>query len=188
MENNWSGQPQGLTYQRAIRALENYGHYAIVTQLGQKLIEAVQRGGNRFTQQFDPLTGLPSSPKQDGYGPTMLAVLEYISRMYGVHADLATGRVWWSACDGKEFTYTQRWGDREWTLSTAMGCMTARQNGRELFNCTAGVRVVTDLEGKVIEVVGIASEPQFIVLGIAREHHELTVFPSQVFPFCDPLQ
>ncbi len=182
VENNWSGQPQGLTYQRAIRALENYGYYAIVTQLGQKLIEAVERGGNRFTQQFDPRTGLPSSPKQDGYGLTMLAVLEYISRMYGVHVDPVAGRVWWSACDGKEFTYTQRWGDCEWALSAAKGRMTARRNGRELWDCTAGVRVVTDLEGKGIEVVGIAPAPQSIVLGIAREHHELTVSPSQVIP------
>jgi Trehalase len=36
--NNWSGQPQGLTYQRSIRALENYGHYAEVCLIGHKLL------------------------------------------------------------------------------------------------------------------------------------------------------
>lgn len=30
--NNWSGPPEGLTFQRAIRALENYGHHAEVRQ------------------------------------------------------------------------------------------------------------------------------------------------------------
>ena len=32
-ENNWSGQPEGLTYQRAILALERYGYNRLVTGL-----------------------------------------------------------------------------------------------------------------------------------------------------------
>jgi len=56
--NDWSGQPEGLTYQRAIRALDNYGHFAEVTLLGRKLIDAINRGGDHFPQQFDPTTGL----------------------------------------------------------------------------------------------------------------------------------
>ena len=54
-----AGQPEGLTYQRAILALENYGHHALVTQLGKKLIGAIAENGYRFTQQFDPFTGKP---------------------------------------------------------------------------------------------------------------------------------
>ena len=179
-ENDWSGQPEGLTYQRAIRALENYGHYSLVTQLGEKLIDAVERGGNRFTQQFDPFTGRPSSPGQDGYGPTMLAVLEYISRMHGVHADLAAGQVWWSACDGKDFTYTQRWGGYQWVLASANKQMTAWLNGRKLFRCTVGVRVVTDLDGRVTGIAGIAASPQDAVLELGAERRELTVAPDSV--------
>ena len=38
--NDWSGQPQGLTYQRAIQALENYSHYAEVSLLGEKSLES----------------------------------------------------------------------------------------------------------------------------------------------------
>lgn len=34
--NNCSGQPQGLTYQRAFAAVENYGYHAKVTLLGGK--------------------------------------------------------------------------------------------------------------------------------------------------------
>ena len=33
-ENNWSGQCEGLTYQRAIIALERYGYEPLVTKLG----------------------------------------------------------------------------------------------------------------------------------------------------------
>ena len=39
--NNWSGQAEALTYQRAIRALENYGMYELIPQLGQKLMQAI---------------------------------------------------------------------------------------------------------------------------------------------------
>ena len=42
--NSWSGQPQGLTYQRAIRALENYGHYTEVSLLGQRLFPVLMVG------------------------------------------------------------------------------------------------------------------------------------------------
>ncbi|MCY2930632.1 MAG: hypothetical protein NTV86_14265 [Planctomycetota bacterium] len=79
--NNWSGQPEGLTYQRAIRALENYGHYAELGLLADKLFKVV---GTKcqFSQQFDPFSGQLCPPGQDNYGPTMIAVLEYISKRY----------------------------------------------------------------------------------------------------------
>ena len=182
-ENNWSGQPEGLTYQRAIRALENYGHFAEVTLLGRKLIEAVGRGGNRFTQQFDPFTGMPTSPGQDRYGPTILSVLEYISRLHGIHLDVENGRVLWSALAdrGKAFTYAQHWGNRTWTLDCDKGRFIARLNGKELFSCTQGVRVATDLEGNAREVVGIESTRQRIILHAGGSRWELSVTPNQVY-------
>ena len=65
--NSWSGQPEGLTFQRAIRALENYGHYAEVSLIGRRLIKAI--GSEcRFPQQFDPFTGQPTSLGTDGFG------------------------------------------------------------------------------------------------------------------------
>lgn len=36
VENNWSGRSDGLTYWRAILALERYGYEKLVTQLGKK--------------------------------------------------------------------------------------------------------------------------------------------------------
>ncbi len=90
LANNWSGQSQALTYQRAIRALENYGYYKLIPRLGRKLFDAILIK-DRFVQQYDPFTMEPSligvDGDQDAYGPAMLAVLEYISRMYGVHAE-----------------------------------------------------------------------------------------------------
>ena len=41
--NNWSGPPEGLTYQRAIRALESYGHHAELVLLGERQRQPVLR-------------------------------------------------------------------------------------------------------------------------------------------------
>jgi hypothetical protein len=178
--NSWSGQPQGLTYQRAIRALENYGHHAEVILLGRKLLPVLVRNGCKFAQQLDAQTGRPSGPKDDGYGPMMLAALEYISRMHGIHVDVAADRIWWSAVDGADFTCTQRWGEREWTLVSAKGQITARLNGRDVFTCAAGVRIVTDLDGRPCEVVGIAPERRAVVVTAGAMRHELAVAPNEV--------
>ncbi|MCL5096660.1 MAG: hypothetical protein M1608_03845 [Candidatus Omnitrophica bacterium] len=179
--NSWSGQPQGLTYQRAIGALENYRHYAEVTLLGQKLLKVLIRNGCKFPQQLEAQTGKPSGPKDDGYGPMILASLEYISRMHGIYLDVARERVWWSALAGTDFNYTQRWGDRTWALTSEKGCVTARLNNRYLFSWTAGARVVTDLQGAVLEVVGIDPAPQSVMLRNSGEQHELAVKPNHVY-------
>lgn len=149
--NDWSGQPQGLTYQRAVRALENYGYEKLVTLLGHKLFGAV--GGDCvFTQQFDPFTGKRSG-ELDGYGPTMLAVLEYISRLYGVH--LQGEEIWWGAAGGREYTYTQTWGDKVYSLQCDGKRANGSVDGKPVFSTEAGYRIVTGYEGNVIRTVAI---------------------------------
>lgn len=181
--NNWSGQPQGLTYQRAIDALENYGHYAEVTLLGKKLLSALIQNDCRFTQQLDPMTGAPSGQRPDGYGPMMLAALEYISRMHGIHIDVAAGQVWWSAVDpdGANFNYEQNWGDRFFRLRYEDGVMKAYVGKQLAFVATAGTRVVTDLEGKVLEVVGIAPETVPVQLTLNHDVIEFELESNTVY-------
>lgn len=183
--NNWSGQPQGLTFQRAIRALENYGHYAEVTLIGRKLLPVLIRNGFQFSQQLDPMTGKPSGPRPDGYGPMILAALEYISRMHGIHPDVSNGQVWWSALDGADSVYTQRWADRTWTMEARNDRFTAIINGKELFSCTRGVRIVTDPDGTIRGIVGISPDPRSIVLQIGDKRHKLTVKPNEVWSIKD---
>lgn len=180
--NNWSGQPQGLTYQRAIRALENYGHYAEVTLIGETFLRTVGRT-RRFRQQYDPFTGEPDDvahAKAD-YGPTILATLEYISRMYGIHLDRE--RVLWSGLprDGQSIETTQRWGERKYTLRIAGGEMIGALNGAECFRCTAGVRVVTDLDGRPRQLVGIAPQPQAVELRVGSSTRRCEVPPNTVW-------
>lgn len=142
-ENDWSGQPQGLTYQRAIRALENYGYESLLPVLADKLFNAIGMDAV-FTQQFDPFTGKPSSEK-DGYGPTMLAVLEYISRLYGVHRERDT--LLFATQKGVESRYTQVFGDTAYTIESDGLKAVANIDGRVIAETFAGERFLTDLGG-----------------------------------------
>jgi hypothetical protein len=102
--------------------------------------------------------------------------------MDGVALDVEHSQVWWSALsDGGDFTYTQRWSGKTWTLTSEKGNFTAQVNDRTVFSCTAGVRVVTDLDGKVLKVVGIDSVPQPITLSVSDTMDKLTVNSNQVF-------
>ncbi|MBE5803529.1 MAG: hypothetical protein E7316_03355 [Clostridiales bacterium] len=167
-ENNWSGQCEGLTYQRAILALERYGYEKLVTALGKKLIGAVIRGGYVFTQQFDPFTGAPSrvsaitkepmlpgsgDPVQDSYGPTLLSVLEYIAHIWGVTMQM--GEMWFSLGSGCRYTYEQVWGDMTYRIESDGANARVMINGRQRLQSPCGVRLVTDREGKLIKTLRI---------------------------------
>ena len=162
-ENNWSGQPEGLTYQRAIRALERYGYEPLVTQLGHRLMQAVIDGGYVFTQQFDPFTGAPSrvssitkepmlpgstDPFQDAYGPTVLSVLEYIAHIWGIH--MHRGQIWFSLGSGEAYTYEQRWGHRTYRIDSDGHTAHIFVDGVEKHASPCGVRLITDQAGQLL--------------------------------------
>jgi hypothetical protein len=159
VDNDWGGPPMGLTYQRAIHALENYGYYSIITALGEKLLDNVGQK-NFFSQQFDPFTGeFGTVDWRRDYGPTALSVLEYISRLYGIHVQ--EDEIWWG-CLGKTYTYTQHWGGDDYKIVSENGSAKGFFNGKEIFNVSNGLRVVTDYGGKVLKIINITNEPKQI--------------------------
>ena len=149
--NDWSGQPQGLTYQRAIRALDNYGYQKLITVLARKLFQGIGEDCI-FTQQFDPFI-LRRSGDHDGYGPTMLSVLEYISRLYGIH--LEGEEIWWGISGGRDSVYTQVWGDKTYTLKCSGRSATALVNGKAVFTWESGCRVITDYQGNILRTIAM---------------------------------
>jgi len=183
--NNWSGQPQGLTYQRAIGALENYGHVAEVTLLGEKLFPILIRNGFKFSQQLDPFNGKPSLSNSDGYGPMILAMQGYIARMHGIHIDVEKNHVWWSAISpsGEGFSYDQRWGEHQFSLAAKDGKFIATVNGTQVFEGDQEVRVVTDLQGLLISVVGISPKPQAVRLATTERTWTGRISPNEVKKF-----
>lgn len=167
-ENNWSGQCEGLTYQRAILALERYGYEKLVTQLGQRFLQAVIDGGYVFTQQFDPFTAKPSrvgmishrplpedseEPFQDSYGPTLLAVLEYIAHIWGVHIQM--GEVWFSLGAGEPYEYEQVWGEHSYRIESDGHTARILINGALRYEERCGQRIITDEDGHFLRKVDI---------------------------------
>lgn len=161
--NSWSGQCEGLTYQRAIMALENYGYEKIVTALGHKFIRAAIDGGYHFTQQFDPFTGKPSIVPipsqqhgdvqgklviQESYGPTMLALLEYIGHIWGI--DIQMGEVWFSLGLGETYTYTYAWGEHTYTIDSNGNRADVWVDGQLRYNLPCGMRLITDENGLML--------------------------------------
>ncbi len=180
--NNWSGQPEGLTFQRSIRALENYGHYAELTMIGQKFLKAVG-DSLKFTQQFDPFTGTINN-SLDGYGPSILSALEFISRMYGIH--ITEDKIYWSCLnDENQYNYSQRWGDYLFEMTTSGDWISCSINGKEAFSFTKGIRVVSDLSGKIIEVVGIEPETKKTIITCNGKTNSLEVAPNSVYCYSE---
>ncbi|MBQ7636639.1 MAG: hypothetical protein IJS80_04965 [Lachnospiraceae bacterium] len=151
-ENNWSGQCESLIYQRAIRALENYGWDKLIPILGDKLFTAVGRGMN-FVQQFDPFTGKASlneiSGGQPTYGPAILSVLEYFSRIYGLHQE--GNNVYWGMKKGPDYEYVQVLNDVEYKISHKGNKSEGFLDGKKLFDCRGNGRIITDLRGKILK-------------------------------------
>ena len=103
--NSWSGPSEGLTYQRAVRALQNYGYHVEVSLLGQLLLKAIGKSMT-FPQQWNPApyndpTKGPLAPGTAGpgdcYGPALLSALEYLGLMYGIVVLPGEGLLQWSA-------------------------------------------------------------------------------------------
>lgn len=152
--NNWSGQSEALTYQRMIRASDNYGYEYLQPILGNKLFQAI--GDKcRFVQQYDPFTMEPSiiclEGEQDAYGPAMLSVLEYTARMYGVHIERE--QLYWGAASGAESVYEQVWGDNLYRIENTSDKAIAFINGQKVFETEKDVKVITDYKGMILRKV-----------------------------------
>ena len=77
--------------------------------------------------------------------------------------------------------YTQAWFDKTWRLVNSDGQVSAYVNGRLVFQCTSGVRIVTDVDGKVLRIVGIAPSAVDVALVAEGKTLKLKVKPNEVY-------
>jgi hypothetical protein len=184
VENDWSGQPECLTYQRAIRALENYGYFSELTFFGTKLIDCIGKGYNNqiiFPQQFDPFTGAISEPgSRTTYGPCALSILEYISRFYGVHVQF--DEIYWGALGrgDHKINYTQNWDGDTFTVETNKDNAVGFINGKEIFHIPHGLRAVTDWQGGVKRIINCSGKPVQGDCLIGGKRTTVTLKPNEV--------
>lgn len=175
-DNNWSGPSQGLTWQRAVQALMNYGFYAELARLGKIWLRHLCHA-SKLTQQYDPFTGAPGDGPDD-YGPTCLSALEYIALLYGVHVE--GDRLAFASLEGRTSCYEQRLGEHCYRLERDSQGMTARLDGRLVFRAPHGLRVVTDRQGRLLEAVSLLAEPLDAALQTAEGCIRLHCTPNRV--------
>ena len=70
--------------------------------------------------------------------------------MYGVHIEHDT--VFWGTVGGHESVYEQVWGDRSFKLVQNGNGAEGFMNGRKVFEAGPGIKVITGLDGNVLEV------------------------------------
>lgn len=155
--NDWSGQPQGLTFLRSIRALENYGWDQTLPVLAHRIFGAVVLNDFQFSQQYDPISRAVTSPRGD-YGPTALAVLEYVAHMMGVRQEL--GKIIYSINYMiQPYEYRLTWRGDEYVLCSTGKWAMATVNGRRIYNGPCGVRVILDPRTGAHQVVPRPRKP-----------------------------
>lgn len=180
LDNSWSGAIQGLSVQRSLDALLNYGHHEEAQMIGKKWLANLCRK-KYFTQQYNPVTG-EHAKADDGYGPTMLAALQYIAYLYGV--DFVRDELIWSTVQDKnESMYTQTLFGDEYANIHKNGVATAYKNGKKLFSVTCGVRVYTDLDGTPKRLVGMSEKSVHAAFEYGETAQELDVAPNSVYTF-----
>lgn len=181
-QNNWSGQCQGLTYQRAIAALEQYGFMTQVRILGKKWIGLLKEKKS-LVQQYDPFDGTPcvggnGKPAKEGYGPTILAALEYIALLGGIRVE--EDRVSFSCVRGwPEGSYQQEICGKRYELRWKKERMYAYVDDKWIFDCDTGVSVTTDLEGRLLWLWGIEEEPVHIRLKYGKKEFCGSLEPNE---------
>ena len=181
-QNDWSGQPQGLTYQRAIRAFENYGHFAEITLIGQKFIEAVSKS-LKFTQQFDPFTGGQTDDNRLwDYGPSVISTLEFIARLYGVR--FCRGFLYWSAAGkGGKYSYAQTLRENSYRLERSGASAVCYINDKEVFGFSGLAQIETDEYGAIKNVTGIYPEASEVTILTSGKSYGLNLKPNEVYEY-----
>ena len=174
-DNSWSGPLNGLIWQRSIDALMNYGYHAETVRVGKRILNLLKKH-RRYVQNYNPFTGEPAKG-ENGYGPTMLAALEYISFLCGINVQY--GKVYWSAAeDMGEFRYTQQICKNTYTLKSDGKTMTAYVGGKRAFSASVGARVVTDSEGNPLAVYGIGEVCVDFLLEVGARNFACTLLPN----------
>ena len=178
--NSWGGASQALTALRAPRWFDTYGKSAdLVVMMRQWLRALVASTG--FFQQLNPLTG-EFTPAGDGYSPAMLVMLEYCARLHGTRR--AGDHLEWSCLlpeGSTQSRYSLETPDGSAVLEQESGEAVLRLDGREIARVAGPCRVVTDLRGQLLRVVGLAREPQEVIIRRKAGEVRITLGPGEAW-------
>jgi len=155
--NSWGGASQALTALRAPRWMEPYGKRGDLTHLMRQWVKAIVAAAG-FMQQMDPQTG-EFTLDQGGYSPTMLVLFDFIWRLFGVRREGSCLEWNCRVPDGAGYSKSG--------IPTAAGVAELGNgkdgselmlDGRPLVRLEGQARLISDLAGKPLKLVG--SEPR----------------------------
>ncbi|HEX4997675.1 MAG TPA: alpha-L-rhamnosidase [Terriglobia bacterium] len=163
--NSWGGPSQALTALRAPRWMEHYGKAADLAYLMKQWTSAIVRAG-AFLQQMDPLDGAFTSDKGD-YSPAALVFMDFTWRLSGVRhmGDTLEWNLNPGAARSRFRLQVSPTRTAEVRYSGA-GDAQVFVNDRMLYQTRETVRLVTDLEGNLQSVTGIADTKTNVALGL----------------------
>jgi hypothetical protein len=178
--NSWGGASQALTALRAPRWMEHYGKPADLAHLMQQWTSAILQDGN-FLQQMDPLSGKFTADSGD-YSPAALVFMDFTWRLAGVR-QVENGLEWNVRPPAHAIRSSYRLRvtpTRTAELRYASGHAELSLNGKLLWRTSSIVRLITDLEGKPQNAVGIAPGTTKVVLRHASSRErQFTVEPNK---------
>lgn len=181
LHNSWSGAVEGLSVQRSLDALIRYGHFAEAAQIGRKWLDMLS-GVDKLVQQYNPKAEKQNPAGKDGYGPTILAALEYITFLYGV--DYVCDRLRWGAAkNGCNSEFVQQLFGSEYVLKHEDGIARAFKDGKELFAVSEGVSVETDMDGKLLSLSGMEMGSVNVVLQVQGAEKRFTAVSNETVRF-----
>lgn len=163
LRNSWGGASQALTALRSPRWMEHYGRPADLAWMMQQWNSAILRH-SEFRQQMDPLTGEFTQLDPGGYSPAALVFFDYTWRLSGVR--LCEGLLEWNVraptTEPSKFSVKTSVGTAEMAYTHRQAHL--KLNGKIRFSIQGTVRIITDMQGKLQEVVGTESKETLVIL------------------------
>lgn len=178
--NSWGGASQALTALRAPRWMEHYGKPADLAHLMQQWVEAIVREG-KFLQQTDPSTGT-FTPDAEGYSPAALVFVDFTWRLSGIRqtGDFLEWNIRPLNSDARASFHLRLKNGATAEIRYASGKAEALLKGRRVIKTGATVRLMSDLQGRMLRAVGVASQSSTVVWHNNPGHeHRFSIQPNE---------
>ncbi|QYO78048.1 MGH1-like glycoside hydrolase domain-containing protein [Devosia salina] len=161
-QNSWNGPTNVLSLIRAPHAFEHHGRHVELSWILQPTLSALF-ATDRFPQTLNPYTGAAGFTEK--YSPSILCLLDFIERLSGI-LPRPEGALWFTGLLPKpathryeawETAYGRRVDGVEFELVNTQEGSEIWCDGGLLGRFPAGIRVVTDRSGALLEIVGLTS-------------------------------
>ena len=178
--NSWGGASQALTALRAPRWMEHYGRPADLSHLMQQWVEAIVREG-KFLQQMDSLTGT-FTPDAEGYSPAALVFVEFTWRLSGIRQ--TSDSLEWNLrplnSDARASFRLRLTNGATAEIRYASGKAEALLNGKRVIKTGTTVRLMSNLQGRLLRAVGVASQSSAVAFEDNQGHERrFTIQPNE---------